>query len=80
MIDELDKIEESDVIEVIKSLKSLFNQGSALFVLISGQEFFDEIHQRDKVRGKEYTLFSQRIFLQRPRFHEMKKFMDEIVS
>lgn len=80
VIDELDKMDEADVIEVMKSLKPLFNQGSALFVLISGKEFFDTLLEHDKVRGTEYTLFSQRIFLQRPRFEEIKKFMDYIVS
>ena len=80
IIDELDKIDETGVIEVIKSLKSLLNQASALFVLISGHEFFRVIMDAREERGKEYTLFSQKIFLRRPQLTELKKFMDNIVD
>jgi hypothetical protein len=80
VIDELDKIDEKDVIEVTKSLKSLLNQASALFVLIGGQEFFKVVMGASEDRGKEYTLFSQKIFLRRPQFVEIKKFMDNIVD
>jgi hypothetical protein len=81
VIDELDKIEdETNVIEVIKSLKSLLNQASALFVLICGEEFFKLVQEESENRGKGYTLFSQRIFLRRPQFAEITKFMDKIVD
>ena len=56
VIDELDKLETDLVIDVIKSLKMLFNQTSALFVLITGQEMYDRILNESKSRGKEYTL------------------------
>ena len=80
VIDELDKMDETEIIEVIKSLKSLLNQGSSLFVLITGEEFFNTIMERSNDRGKEYTLFSQKIFLQRPEFEEMMQFMDHIID
>ncbi len=80
VIDELDKVDENDVIEVIKSLKSLFNQGSALFVLVTGNEFYNSLLERSKARGKEYTLFPQRIFLMRPQSQEITKFMDKIID
>jgi tetratricopeptide (TPR) repeat protein len=80
VVDELDKVYETDVINVIKSLKTLFNQTSTLFVVIAGEEFFRKMLERSKDRGKEYTLFSQKIFLQRPNFDEIRKFMEQIVE
>ncbi len=80
IIDELDKIDEVDVMEVIKSLKSLFNSASALFVLITGDEFYNKVSASSEGRGKEYTLFSQKLFIRRPQFSEFKKFMDIIVD
>jgi len=79
VIDELDKMERDDVIEATKSLKPLFNQTAALFVLISGEEIFKSF-ELDSERGTEYTLFSQKIFLPRPQFEELRKFMDYIVD
>ncbi|MBV9667256.1 MAG: hypothetical protein JO327_03905 [Nitrososphaeraceae archaeon] len=65
VIDELDKMDYEDVVDVIKSLKTLFNQASALFIVISGQEFFTKLIS-STARPTEYTLFPQKIFLQRP--------------
>ena len=70
----------SDVVAVITSLKPLFNHAWPLFVLISGDEFFKEILRKDKDRGTEYTLFSQRVYLRRPQFEEIRKFLDSIVN
>jgi Cdc6-like AAA superfamily ATPase len=58
IIDELDKMKEEDIINVITSLKILFNQSSAIFVLVIGQEYFMNMIKRGKERLKEYTLFS----------------------
>jgi tetratricopeptide (TPR) repeat protein/DNA polymerase III delta prime subunit len=80
IIDELDKMDESDVINVIKGLKSLFNQSSALFILVTGEEFFNKLMERSHKRPTEYTLFPQKIFLQRPTFKEMRDFITEIVA
>jgi len=80
VIDELDKLTENKVQSTIESLKSLLNQASALFVLVTGNEFYDLILRAREAREKQYTLFSQKIFLRRPQFAEIKKFMDNIVD
>jgi tetratricopeptide (TPR) repeat protein/phosphatidylserine/phosphatidylglycerophosphate/cardiolipin synthase-like enzyme len=79
IIDELDKMDYADVINVIKSLKTLFNQASALFILISGEEFFRELAKNSSKRPTEYTLFPQKIFLQRPQFNDVHMFIDGIL-
>ena len=68
-----------DVVDVIKSLKTLFNQASALFILISGQEFFTKLIS-STTRPTEYTLFPQKIFLQRPQFEDLQKFIKGILN
>ena len=80
VIDELDKMDYSDVVAIITSLKPLFNHAWALFVLISGDEFFKEILRKDKDRGTEYTLCEKRVYLRRPQFEEIRKFLDSIVN
>jgi hypothetical protein len=80
IIDELDKIPKVKAKYAIESLKSLLNQASALFVIASGQEFYKTIAEAKDNRAPEYTTFSQKIYLRRPQFAEIKKFMDNIVD
>jgi Cdc6-like AAA superfamily ATPase len=81
IIDELDKLEETDVIAIITILKTLFNQSSALFILISERDIYNKIISSEgDIRPKEYTLFTHRIFLQRPLFTEMERFIDNIIK
>jgi Cdc6-like AAA superfamily ATPase len=77
IIDELDKINEDDLVQVITSLKTMLNQSSALFVLAINDRYYRRMMERGKLRLKEYTLFSQKIFLQRPLFSEMEEFIDK---
>jgi len=80
IIDELDKMQPNEVIDVLKMLKSLITQGNAIYIFVTGFEFFAQLEQSSKSRPPEYTLFTHRVFLQRPLFHEMEKFIDEIIS
>ena len=80
VIDELDKLKETEVMETIKSLKTFFNQSSTLFILISGEEFYNKLLKNIEKRPREYTLFPQKIFLHRPMFDEMEEFIDKITS
>jgi cell division protein FtsL len=73
-------MEYEDVINVIKSLKTLFNQASALFILVSGEEFFTKLVKYSMERPTEYTLFPQKIFLQRPQFDDVRQFIDGILK
>ena len=74
VLDELDKIEIGDT---ILHMKMLINQGNALFIFITDPEYLDKIREK---RSKEYTLFSQILFLKRPLFREMEAFIDDIFS
>ena len=73
VLDEFDTIEEIDVIRGIKSLKSFLSQASALFVVITGEEFYEKVMQSAEDPMKVDSLFSKRIFLQRPQFEEMEE-------
>ena len=75
VIDELDKID--DAHSIIKESKTLINQGNALFIFISDPEILAKIKQKET---KEYTLFSQKLFIKRPLFQEMDKFLDKIID
>jgi hypothetical protein len=80
-IDELDKMESSRLaVEIIKSFKSLFTLSSAMFILITGKEIFDEIEKTRPERTTDYTLFTQRVFVPRPTFEDLETFIDEIVE
>lgn len=78
VIDELDKTSPDGATKVIRLLKTLFNNGHAIFVLITGPEFYNEITKDPHKRQTEYTLFSQTIFLQRALFDEVRKFVEQI--
>ena len=76
--DKFDKTEEfDDAIDAILHMKMLINQGNALFIFITDPEYLDKIRGK---RSKEYTLFSQILFLKRPLFREMEAFIDDIFS
>ncbi len=79
VIDELDKMNDKIVIHAIKSLKTLINQGNSIFVFITGPELLDFLRKQGR-ESKEFTLFSQTIFLQRPLFDEMEEFIDSIIE
>ena len=80
VIDELDKVEQDEILETIKSLKTFFNQSLTLFVLIADDNFFNKMLNDIGKRPQEYTLFPQKIFLQRPLFSEMEEFIDKITN
>ena len=75
VIDELDKIDNAH--SIIKKSKTLINQGNALFIFISDPEILERLKQKN---AKEYTLFSQKLFIKRPLFQEMDKFLDGIID
>ena len=79
VIDDLSNLPQEETINVILSLERLLTQTSALFVLIVGDEFVQRLRKAGQYRSNEYFLFSERIFLQRPLFEEIREFIDNIV-
>ena len=80
IIDELDKMSDQHVTEVIRSLKTLVTHGYAIFIFVTGDEFYDKLRTNSKSRESEYTLFTHKIFLQRPLFSDLEKFIDGIIQ
>jgi Cdc6-like AAA superfamily ATPase len=80
-VDELDKMENPRlVVETIRSFKNLFTLSSAVFVLITGKEIFDEFEKSKPERTIDYTLFTHRIFIPRPTFEDLESFIGDIVE
>lgn len=87
VIDELDKIEKGEedkkdsdaIFEIIKTYKNLFTLSSALFVFITSSVTYERIIEAKKDKGKYYTLFTNRIFLNRPDFPDLENFIDSII-
>lgn len=75
ILDEFDK--HDDFAAMIQPLKMLFNQGDAVYVVITSPE---KAHELMKKRGVNHTLFSEVLYINRPRFKEMEGFIDDVVD
>ena len=75
ILDEFDKAD--NFYDTIKPLKMLLNQGSALYVIITAPDHAREAMER---RSAEHTLFSEILFIKRPLFSEMDRFLDDILD
>lgn len=74
VLDEFDKV--LNMYDMIHPLKMLINQGHALFIVVTSPDMIGKFTER---RSREYTLFSQVLFVKRPLFREMEKYIDSIV-
>ena len=73
----LDEFDKNNDFSIVSSLKMLINQGNALFVFVTDPQVMNAL---DEKRAPSYTLFSQILFLKRPLFQDMEKFIDQIVD
>jgi len=85
IIDELDKLETVQVLEVLKFFKNLFTISNAIFIFIGGEDIFKigssltETEEKNGIyRSKAYTYFTSRYFLSRPLWNDLKEFFAEI--
>lgn len=83
IIDELDKLESEEkpeyIFEIIKTFKNLFTLSSALFIFITSDQAYKKIIEAKKSRKAYYTLFTNRIFLNRPNFQDLGGFLNDII-
>jgi Cdc6-like AAA superfamily ATPase len=84
VIDELDKLEVADVIEVLQFFKHLFTLASAIFVFVAGDDLAQHFRQPSDVsseafRPKEYTYFKSRYVIARPSPEDLRLYLDEII-
>ena len=77
VVDELDKVTDSQ--KVLLELKTypLINHGGALFIFISDPDILANLNKKE---SENYTLFSQKLFIKRPLFAEMDDFLERIVD
>lgn len=80
IIDELDKVKPESAVETIQSLKTLINNTSTVFIFITDDSFLNNLNIDSKIRNKNYTLFTHKIFVGRAKFEEIRKYMDFIME
>jgi len=82
VIDELDKIDETESFKMIKEYKNLFNRSFAHFLFISSQKSFDlisEDRENDANKGGIFpTMFTHVLYLSLPRTEELSGYLNEI--
>lgn len=80
LIDELDKLTLNQVKEVLKYFKNLFTLSEAIFVFIGGEDLFTlGGNERLGNRDKEYTYFTSRYYLSRPRWQDLNEYIDGVI-
>lgn len=83
VIDEMDKISETErvkITDIIKIFKNLFTLSSGLFVFIAGREIYNTVEKSKEQREIAYTFFNDKIFITRPNFEDLEKYIDEIID
>lgn len=75
ILDEFDK--DDNLADIIRPLKMLLNQGGAAYVVITAP---DKAGGLLKGRGMDSTLFSEVLYINRPSFSEMARFIDDVVG
>lgn len=83
VVDELDKLEILQAKKVLQYFKNLFTLSDAQFIFI-GSERFSRLGEakpdEGELRSKEYTLFSSKYFVMRPRYSDVSQYLDMIVD
>lgn len=83
VVDEMDKTEgKPNEAELIRAFKNLFTISDGLFVFITSQETYQSVEKSREEkgsRGVNYTLYTDRIFISRPSFFDLEKYIDEII-
>ncbi|MBP8708373.1 MAG: ATP-binding protein [Caldisericia bacterium] len=89
VIDELDKVNPSDALKIIQSLKNLFSRSFGHFIFIAGKKTYTLIETSDR-RQEEYkdgeddksgnypTLFTHRFYLPLPSSSDLFEYLKEI--
>lgn len=78
VIDELDKLGIERIKEVIKYFKNLFTLSDAFFIFLGGPELYEIGMQPG--RPEEYTYFSTRYLLSRPRWDDLVNYFEAITE
>jgi len=79
VIDELDKLNTENVMEVLKFFKNLFTLSNALFIFIAGEEMYNvEKNNKNSYRPKEYTYFTSKYFISRPLVEDLDNYFNNI--
>ena len=77
ILDEFDKVDGQSASDVMAPLKMLINQGGALYIFITSPDKIADIETRS---SRNYTVFSDLLYVKRSLFEEMEGFIDDIVD
>lgn len=74
----LDSIEDSPVFRIVASLKNFFTLGSAVYIFITDDAFFENLAltQRDSEYSISHTLFTDRFFVGPLHYSELEQLVD----
>jgi hypothetical protein len=85
ILDELDKLKNNTMLDrIVESFKNLFTLNRCVFVFITDRDYFayvlDEQQKaaEDKSYAPQHTFFTQKVFLPRSDFAEIKSYLDSI--
>lgn len=85
VLDELDKVVDSDILEsVVEQFKNLFTLSRTAFVFITDAAYYDHVEEvvqekaGEGTYAKQHTFFTHRMFLTRPEFQDVKRFLNDI--
>lgn len=84
VIDELDKIDEVKMFDIVKEYKNLFTRSFAHFIFISSQKTFDLVNEDREKDAKEGgifpTFFTHIFYLSLPKTDEIKDYLNQIFT
>lgn len=80
VIDNLDQVSEDFMVSLTGLRKLLSYTPLVYFVFIGDDSYYRYMLEKREKRSKESNLFTQNIFLPRPSFEEMKKYIDMILE
>ncbi len=82
ILDELDKLSQKTLLNVLRYFKNLFTLSKAIFVFIGGEELYDLKNSQNNndlsYRDESYTYFSAKFFITRPLCSDLNDFLGDI--
>lgn len=81
VIDEMDKMDsQTNEEKIVKAFKNLFTLSKGIFVFITGDKTFKHVESSRQGKGISYTLYNDRLFVSRPNFADLERYLDEIIE
>lgn len=83
VIDEMDKLTTEKSGQILSYFKNLFTLSKAIFIFVGGPGLYGlgkDGKPKDDLRHAEYTYFNSRYYLSRPKWSELNRFLESVMS